>query len=701
LAGFFLANFDLKGCESMDYTMTVFLAELSAALIVFGYALRRRLRHLLLGRPENRLDQIGRRIRGFVGLVMAQGKVLREVFGVVHLAIFWGFLVVSLGTLQFVGEGLKDGFSLPFLGSNPYFYLIKDIFSLLVLAAVAVAAFRRYVIRPKRLEANLDAAVILIMIAGLILSELYSSGLAQLLHPAPGREMAFAYNAVANFTVAWGSLPFNLALAQKVWWWVHVTLLLGFLAYIPYSKHMHLLAAPFNVFFQNLKPRGGQINPLDLEDEEAEEFGVSRVERFSRKQLLDLYACAECGRCQDNCPAYLSGKALSPKLLLHKLKDHLTGKGDALARAGRGESREDTGRELIGEVISNEEIWACTTCYSCQEQCPVTNEHINKIIDMRRSLVMDQGDFPQEAVLACRNIEKNYNPWGLGWYSRGDWSKDCGIRIAGVDQPAAEYLYWVGCAGSFDERSKKIAQSMVSIMNEAGVSFSILGSEEKCCGDSARRLGNEYLFQTLAVENVALLNELGVTRIVTHCPHCLNTLKNEYPAFGGNYEVIHHTQLVADLVNRGKLQFREDLEDLRVAYHDSCYLGRYNGEYEAPRRVLRSMPGITLVEPRRKRKKSFCCGAGGGRMWLEEHGGKRINGMRVEQLLEKEPEAVSVNCPFCLTMIEDGLKARELADAVPALDVAEIVARRLDYRTAAGEEEEAAGESAAEEARAS
>ncbi|MFZ5632625.1 MAG: (Fe-S)-binding protein [Bacillota bacterium] len=676
----------------MDYTLPVFLAELAAAMAFFGYALRRRIKYLLLGRPENRLDSIGRRMAGFIVLVLGQKKVLKEKFGLIHLIIFWGFIVISLGTLQFVGEGLKEGFALPLLGKNPYFYLVKDIFSLAVLGAVAVAAFRRYVIRPKRLEANLDAAVILLMIAGLIITELISSGLAHALSPAPGREMAPVYGMVAGMAAASGAGASAMLLLQNIMWWVHVTLLLGFMAYIPYSKHMHLLAAPFNVFFRSLKPRGGQINPVDLEDEEAEEFGVSRVESFTRKQLLDLYACAECGRCQDNCPAYLSGKPLSPKLLLHKLKDHLTEKGDALAGAGKDGSEEIPAGELIGQVISEDEIWACTTCYSCQEQCPVTNEHINKIIDMRRSLVMDRGEFPQEAVLACRNIEKNYNPWGIGWYSRGDWSKDGGLKIAGVDQPSAEYLYWVGCAGSFDERSRKITHSMVKIMQEAGVSFSVLGSEEKCCGDSARRMGNEYLFQTLATENVELLNELGVTKIVTHCPHCFNTLKNEYSAFGGNFEVIHHTQLVADLVARGRLQFREDLAGLRIAYHDSCYLGRYNEEYEAPRKILRAIPGVTLVEAARNRSRSFCCGAGGGRMWMEEHNGQRINGMRVDQLLEKEPEAVGVNCPFCLTMIEDGLKAKELGETVHAMDVAEIVARSIEYTVVKTEEEETAME---------
>ncbi|KJS00499.1 MAG: hypothetical protein VR68_07125 [Peptococcaceae bacterium BRH_c4a] len=671
----------------MDYTLSFFVAELVAALAIFGYALRRRVRHLMLGRPENRLDSIGRRITGFMTLVLGQKKVFKELFGVVHFVIFWGFIVISLGTLQFVGEGLKEGFTLPVIGTNPYFYLVKDVLSLAVLGAVAVAAFRRYVIRPERLEPTLDAAIILVMITMLIVTELVAGGLAYALHPAAGREAAPVYGLVARAVAASGIGTAALILQKNIWWWAHVTLLLGFLAYLPYSKHMHLMAAPFNVFFRNLKPSGGQINPVDMENEETEEFGAGRIESFTRKQLLDLYACAECGRCQDNCPAHLSGKPLSPKALLHKLKDHLTEKGDALDRPEKNDNGDVLEKELIGEVITEEEIWACTTCNSCQEQCPVMNEHVNKIIDMRRSMVMDNGEFPSEAKLACRNMEKNFNPWGLGWFSRGDWSKESGVSLAGVDEPATDYLYWVGCAGSYDDRSRKITESMVKIMQEAGINFSILGSEEKCCGDSARRMGNEYLFQTLATENVELLNELGVTKIVTHCPHCLNTLKNEYPAFGGNFEVIHHTQMVAQLIDQGKLKFRNDLSELKLAYHDSCYLGRYNGEYEAPRKILASVPGVTLVEASRNKSKSFCCGAGGGRMWMEEHGGRRINGMRVEQLLEKHPEAVSVNCPFCLTMIEDGIKAADLEKPVYAMDVAELVARSIEYTVVTEEEE--------------
>ena len=665
----------------MDYKLLFFVVMLIVASTVFGYALRHRLKNLLLGRPENRLDNLGRRVWGFISLVLGQRKVLKEKFGIIHLVIFWGFIVISLGTLQFVGEGLVKGLTLPLIGSSPSFYLVKDTFSVLVLCAVAVAAFRRFIIRPEKIEANLDAAIILILIAGLVATELISNGLNLFVEAGGVRGMTPVSNLVSGVAVSSGIGVGSARWLSNAFWWVHVTLLFGFLAYIPYSKHMHLLAAPFNVFFQNLRPRGSQIEAVDFDNEEAEEFGVSKVEDFTRKQLLDLYACAQCGRCQENCPAYLSGKPLSPKQLMNQLKEHLDKRKYAKLFSNKDSADETLGKELIGEVISQEEIWACTTCYSCQDQCPVTNEHINKIIDMRRSLVMDQGDFPQEAVATFRNIEKNYNPWGLGWNSRGDWLEDLGVKIAGTDQSEVEYLYWVGCAGSFDERSRKITQSMVKIMREAGISFAILGAEEKCCGDSVRRLGNEYLFQTLANENIARLNQLSFNTLITHCPHCFNTLKNEYPALGGSFEVIHHTKLLADLLKSHVFKLKENPEGLRVTYHDSCYLGRYNEEYQAPREILRALPGITLQEARRNRSRSFCCGAGGGRMWLEENLGVRINEMRVDELMEKMPQVISVNCPFCLTMIGDGLKVKKVEERVSTLDIAEIVERSIEYKS--------------------
>jgi len=687
-------------------TVLAFLAVLAVALAVFGHTVNKRVSYLRMGRQEDRLDNTGERIKGILVYVFGQKKLLKEKFGIVHFFIFWGFIIISLGTVQFIGEGLSAGFLLPVLGSNPYFYLVKDILSVLVLVALAAAAFRRYIIRPKRIEANLDAGIIYLFITGLILTEFLASGIRTALNPSHHTALAPVYNAVATYVNGAGIASSTLVTYHSVFWWAHVILLLGFLVYLPYSKHMHLMAAPFNVFFRNLKPRGGQINPMDLEDEEREDFGVSRVELYTWKQLLDSYACAECGRCQDNCPAYLSGKPISPKEMIHKLKDHILEKGEVLNRLGTNSTEEALekaeaasdeaaleilNKELIGDILTEDEIWSCTTCYSCQEQCPVLNEHINKFIDLRRSLVMEESNFPQEAQLACRNVEKNFNPWGIGWSDRADWAAELGVKIL-EDDSDVDILYWPGCAGAFDDRSKKVAASFVKIMQEAGVNFGILGTEEKCCGDFARRIGNEYLFQMMAEENIETLNGYGVTKIVTTCPHCLNTLKNEYPEFGGKYEVIHHTQFIAQLIDRGKLRLRGDLPAMDIAYHDSCYLGRYNGEYDAPRRILQSIPGVKILEMDRNKERSFCCGAGGGRMWMEERLGRQINQMRVEQALETNPGVVGSNCPFCLTMIEDGLKAREVNERVAALDVAEIVADAMEIKDAAGKNGSGSGE---------
>jgi Fe-S oxidoreductase len=663
----------------MTVTALVFVVALVAALASFAFSLTKRVRYLLLGQPEVRTDQLGRRASGFVVSVFGQKKLFKEPVGILHFVIFWGFIVIAFGALQIIGEGLFKTFSLPLLGDARVFYLLQDLFTALVIVAVLAAAFIRYVVRPARFEASLEAGVILSLILGIMLAGLFYSGLTYALAHAGSHSLAPLTKAVARVAQTAGWSHGALHTAASVFWWLHVAFILAFVVYIPLSKHLHLLACPVNEFFRNLRPPGAQIKALDLENEEAEEFGVGRIEGFTRWQLLDLYACAECGRCQDNCPAYLSGKSLSPKTLMTKLKDHLLERGDVLTRnAQAGDpAASGAGQEvaMIGDVISEDEIWACTTCYSCQEQCPVQNEHVNKIVDMRRSLVLDLGEFPPEAQLACRNVEKNGNPWGIGAHTRGDWAGEGDVAVAENEQ-AGEYLFWVGCAGAFDDRAVKISQAVVKLLQAAGVSFSILGPAEKCCGDPMRRLGNEYLFQMLAAENVETLNGLGVTKIVTQCPHCLNTLKNEYPAFGGIYEVIHHTELLADLVKQGRLPLANG-PAARVAYHDSCYLGRYQGEYLAPRQVLEAVPGTTLLEARRNRSKSMCCGAGGGRMWLEEEAGQRVNELRVGQLLETRPEIIGVNCPYCLTMIEDGLGSVAPAEAVRVLDLAEILAERL------------------------
>jgi len=673
----------------MTVSGAIFIVVLVIALAFFAWALNRRVQYVMLGRPESRFDRPLARTAGFFVLVFGQKKLFKERVGIIHFFIFWGFIVIAFGTLQIIAEGIHPGFTFPWAESYTFLF-IKDLLSLIVLAGLLVIAYIRYVVRKTRLEPSAEAGVILGLIFFLILSEFFYSGFTYALDPTPASEGAFVATAIAGWV---GGLSDSaLELGRTILWWIHVVLLLAFLVYIPISKHMHLIMCPVNEFMRNLKPRGAQIVALDLENEDIEEFGVSKVQGFTKKQLLDVYACAECGRCQEHCPATQSGKALNPKLLMTKLKDHLDETGAALRQAGKaaaGAATESPEKALIGDVFSEDEIWACTTCYSCQEQCPVQNEHINKIIDMRRNLVLDLGEFPAEAQLACRNIEKNSNPWGVGNQNRANWAKELDVPVAGTGE-LGEYLYWVGCAGSFDDRNQKVSKAVVKLFREAGVTFSILGTKEKCCGDPARRIGNEYLFQSLAQENIATMNGLGVKKIVTQCPHCLNTIKNEYPAFGGDYEVIHHTQLLADLLKQGTLKLgspgggADGAQPLpaRVAYHDSCYLGRYQQEYEAPRQVLKAVAGVTMLEAERNKNKSVCCGAGGGRMWMEEEPEHRVNEMRVGQLLEKDPEIIGVNCPYCLTMMEDGIGSKGKGESVKALDLAEILVARLPGRPA-------------------
>ncbi len=644
--------------------MTVF------AMYSFVMGLKERYNILALAKPENRFDQPGNRVSGTLAIVLGQRRLLREPgAGLMHIMIFWGLVIFSLGIIQFILEGLFPGTTLPFLGQSPYFYMFVDVFGVLAAVGMLVSAYRRYVAKVPRLGVGdwSEERVIVALIAGIVLmvlSYFISSG-ANAVAVGEGR---YALAPVSG-TLAVLLETMNQSLRQglyEIFWWVNVALALGLMVFFRYSHLVHPLAAPINIYLRNLQPRGGSIRDLDLENEEEDNFGVSKVTDYTWKQLLDCFACAECGRCQDNCPAYLSGKPLSPKQLIAAIKENLPSPG--------GEQVDLP--ELAGNAISEDIIWSCTTCYACQEHCPQLNEHINKIIDLRRNLVLDQSEFPAEAQLAFTNLERNFNPWGISWSNRGDWALELGVQTL-EENKDVEYLLYVGCAGSFDDRIKNVTAALVKILKAAGVSFAILGSEEKCCGDSARRLGNEYLFQSLVEENIESINEYGVKKIITACPHCFNTLKNEYPRFGANFEVIHHTQFINNLLNEQKVILSGANEPIKLTYHDSCYLGRYNNEYEAPRQIIKGLSGVSMVEMDRNKERAFCCGAGGGRMWLEESIGTRINVMRTEQALATQPEVIAVNCPFCLTMIEDGLKECEQTENIKAKDIAELVAGYL------------------------
>jgi Fe-S oxidoreductase/nitrate reductase gamma subunit len=616
--------------------------------------------------------------------VLGQARLLRGDFwpGLMHATIFWGFCILTLGTLEFFGKGVTEAFYLPLLSNTAAYLILQDAFSLGVIAAIAYAMFRRLVTKPRRLTMSTEALLILLLIFGLMVTDLAADAGRILLAPAPSDHWQFAGRPLALVSAG---LPHGAV--QTLFhtsWWLHAVLLLGFLVYLPYSKHLHIMAAPFNVFFGPQTPKG-RFPTADLEN--AESFGVGAVTEFTWKDLFDLYNCTECGRCTSGCPANVSGKELDPKWLILNLRNHLQEGGPGLlapgllAKAGNGSAEaphEAAPHEapMVGGVIKDNVLWACTTCRWCVDACPVFIEHVPKIVDMRRWLVLTESRFPPELQPTFRNLETNGNPFQMSWQTRTDWAKDLGVKVMS-DVRQAEYLYWVGCYGSFDERNKKVARAFVRLLQAAGVDFAILGNEEKCTGEPARRLGHEYLYQTLAQGNIETLKRYRFQTIVTACPHCFNTIRNEYPDFDGRFKVIHHSQLLDELVASGRLRVKRERTE-RITYHDACNLGRYNDVYEEPRRVLASTSRGNLLEMSLNREKGFCCGGGGGRAWLEENEGRRVSQVRVEQAMEVKPDILASACPFCLTMFEDGVKSKEVADKIKTRDIAEILAESLE-----------------------
>ena len=663
-----------------------------AALAFFLFSVSKLYRILRLGQPEDRFDQLGRRLKGVVTFVLGQQRVVREPSGWGHFLIFWGFIIITLGSLETFGAGLSHGFAYWQVLGQPLtavLYLLQDLLCLGVVVALGVALYRRFVVKPARLRfsdqhaANLDASLIIGLILVLIVCLFGARAVEyRLTQMEPGRYFPQAAFISAALSGLFAGLPESSLLGwYSFFWWAHTLVILGFLVYIPFSKHLHILGAIPNVFFRRLRPLG-ELTPMDLEDESVETYGVAQVEAFTWKQLLDLYACTECGRCSENCPANLTGKPLSPKETIHHLKKHLLAKGKLLLEQAEANAAPAAGaaavlsQALVGEVCLTDEIWSCTTCGNCLEHCPVFIEPIQKYVDMRRYLMLMESNFPPELQTVLRNWETNSNPWGLAFATRGAWAQGLEVQTL-ADHPAAEYLFYVGCTGSFEARGQKVTAALVELLNQAGVSFGILGAEEKCCGETARRLGNEYLFQAMATELTATINGYGVKKIITTCPHGYNCLKHEYPQFGGTWEVYHHSEVLHQLLREGRLKPQRRL-DKRLTFHDSCYLGRYNNLYEEPRGILKSIPGLSLHEMERQRHKSFCCGAGGGRMWMEETlGPQKINEARTDQALAQNPEIIAVSCPFCTIMLEDGLKARDQDVAVQVYDIAELLLQAL------------------------
>ena len=645
-----------------------------AAVAGIVWSLSRRWQLVAAGRGEVRLDRWWERLKGLLVYAIGQKRMFSEpVAGVMHALIFWGFLVFSLRSVSLVIEGVSRGWELPLLRTplGHAFLLSKDVFALLVLIGIVVATWRRLVTRPARLEYSADAWLILGQIAALMVTDLLADG-ARIAGGAPGPWVWTPISAAVATLLPAGS---ETALrATYAWsWWLHVGVLYAFANYLPYSKHFHVYTSLPNVL---LRPLGApaRLAPMDLENlTEGQSIGAARITDLNWKQLLDLYTCTECGRCTVVCPTTITHKPLVPRDLTIELRDHLTGSA-AQIRRDPGEAGGAPTRELAGDVIDPEVVWACTTCRWCEEACPLFISYVDRIVEMRRHLVLEKATFPEEANPAFRGMEVNGNPWQLPQESRGDWARGLDVPLASAGGEF-DVLFWVGCAGSYDDAGKKTSVALVRLLQAAGVRVAMLGAEESCTGDAARRLGNEYLFQMLAQANVETLKRYGVRKIVTNCPHCLNTLAHEYPDFGGDFEVVHGTQLVAELLKQGRVKLAGTVAET-VTYHDPCYLGRTNGEYAAPRRILTAIPGLELREAPLGREKAMCCGAGGGRMWLEEKLGERINQARFGQLRAAGCDDVAVACPFCAVMI--GNAQGELGyEQAKTFDVLTLAARSL------------------------
>lgn len=692
--------------------------------------------------PRPRLDKIPDRIRSILVYVGGHKQMFRfNPAGVLHFFIFWGFLVLLTVSLSLVGEGLFN-WVVPVVATWPPLLLMQEFFGLLVISGVLIALYQRYVLKPVRFAGShaSDAFFILYMIGGLMIT-MYALNAGKIgLGEWP--EGIYQPPIAAFFGRLFESLPeivkrvgFELA------WWGHAGILFGFLVYLPYSKHMHVITAVPNIFLRNLESKG-ELKPINFEDESLETFGVGKIEELPWKQAYDTLVCTECGRCTAVCPATMAGTPLNPKLLIMNLRDHMIGKGEAKIAGGEllsplpvmntlearfrkssngngangasgghdsvalaeGKAQTDhdplaeLNRALVGDVITDEVLWACTTCRACMEECPVMIEHVHDIVDMRRYLSLTEGRVPDTLSITMRQTQQSGNPWGRSPSERMDWAEGLDVPVM-AEKGSADVLYWVGCSGSYDPRNIKITQAVVKILKAANVDFAVLGDEEKCNAEWARRAGEENLFQTATTENIETMKQYQFNTVICHCPHCFNTLKNEYPQFGGNFKVMHHSEYIAQLLAEGRIK-PEKAQETTMAYHDSCYLGRYNLQYDAPREVLKAIPGVNLVELPRSRDRGLCCGGGGAQMWMETHQEKRVNVIRMEEIVAAADAVASGKpgnaviqaegightngtfaaasaCPFCLTMLDDARRGMEVDERIDVKDIAEYVAQAL------------------------
>lgn len=698
----------------METKNAIFLLVLGVAVGIMARSVMRLLQYLSFAQPDMRWDRIPERIRQTIVVGIAQKKILRDkAAGPIHAGIFWGFMILLSAAAEAVLEGIHPALNLNFLGPiYSLFTILTDAFCLLIILGTAMSLWRRYVSKIKRLQVEaekVEAAMILLTIFSIVTFLLLQNAARVYLHA----DYSWAVRPVSSVVAS--VLHFNHT-AYEIFWWLHILLILAFTNYLPYSKHLHVLTSIPNVFFSRIT-YPNVLEKIDFEAEGVEKFGVNDIEDLSWKSILDGYTCTHCGRCTSVCPANQTGKVLDPREVIIQINHRTMDKGPLMAKLkdfGDNSSRPDRkeavaailkgkkpeemdglqrqifndllspeeqevwSKKLIGDYVNPDALWACTTCGACMQECPVNIEHVPAIVGMRRSMVMMEAAFNEEAALLpdiFGNIENNAVPWGgMAADDRALWAEGTSIKTVAEDSDM-EVLFWVGCAGSYDERAKNITRSFAELMQLANVNFRILGTEERCTGDPARRAGNEYLADMMTKMNVETLNMYNVRHIVTTCPHCLNTLKNDYPQFGGNYEVLHHSQYIKQLIEGGRLQLdsNKGVSKEAVAYHDSCYLGRYNQEFEAPRATLDAVPGLEILEVRRSGDKGFCCGAGGARMFMEEMVGERVNINRTNELLATGASTIAVNCPFCTTMITDGVKAAEKIESVSVKDISEIV----------------------------
>ncbi|MCC6317826.1 MAG: (Fe-S)-binding protein [Gemmatimonadaceae bacterium] len=683
----------------MPVSNAIFLLILLLGAGMFSYSAQRLVRYLRLGQATFRLNDLPRRLWNLLTIGIAQTKILRDpVAGPLHALVFWGFVVLQVGAIEILVQGVIPGFSYASILPRPLHYLFlasQETTAGAVLAAVAVLLYRRIVVKPRRLQGDGvhsgDAILILSMIGALMVTLILVAAGDRLVTPHYPMAVQPVSTPVA-LALGWMS-PGSATAMRDVAWWVHALLILAFLNYLPYSKHLHVIVSLPNTFLSNTSGPGviGAMKPMDLETE-AEVFGAADVTHLSWKNLLDGFACTECGRCTAVCPANLTGKPLSPRKIvidtrqrLWEVAPTLVGGDDVFGLPLIGSARTDGDADvrqhtLLDHFITEDELWACTSCRACVHECPVSIDQLEIINEMRRNLVLTESRFPEEVLPAFEALERNGAPWAFQPADRARWAEGMDIPTLAELQArgeTADLLFWVGCMGSFDDRAKKTTVAFARIMQAAGIRFAILGQEEACHGDPARRMGNEYLYQVLAKQAIETLDRYAVTTIVTSCPHCFHQIGNEFPHFGGHYEVVHHSTYIEHLLAEGRVPLRtSEGEKLVMAYHDSCYLGRYNDIYDAPRETLkRALPVVQLVEAARSKDRGLCCGAGGGRMWMEERVGERINVERKKELLATGAEAIAVACPFCMTMLGDA--GKKLGSEVPVYDIAEVVADRL------------------------